>query len=556
MDDRDQGTLYQTFCRSVAKWGDRPAYGAPPQPGRAYHPDGIEYTYAQTAAAVEALRRKYAAAGYGPGHRIALLLEQRPEFFFHYYALNALGCSIVPINPEYQRDETLYQLQHSQACLAVIIASRVRDVVAVARELEHELPVVTFENLPDAFPEARRAASQVTPGPSTEAALLYTSGTTGRPKGCVLTNEYFHFYGNWYAGCGGRMALRPGEERLYNPLPFHHANAVGISSPAMLVTGGCHFAPDRFHASTWWRDLVASRITVFHYQGVIPNVLLKLAPCPEERQHQVRFGLGVGVDPTQHETFEKRFGVPLVEFWAMTETGRLIVDNVEPRSVHTRAFGRVRAGVEARVVDDNDRDVPTGQPGEMLVRHDAQAPRKGFFTCYLDDPQATETAWRGGWFHTGDTVTRDESGMLYFVDRKKNIIRRSGENVAAAEVEAVLSVHERVRQVAVLAVPDELREEEIMACIVPRSPADAGEALAKELFAMCSENLAYFKAPGWFIFRDTLPTTTTQKIRKVSIFPPGIDPRREPGALDFRALKKKPTDAAKARHRFVQAQST
>jgi crotonobetaine/carnitine-CoA ligase len=183
--------------------------------------------------------------------------------------------------------------------------------------------------------------------------------------------------------------------------------------------------------------------------------------------------------------------------------------------------------------------VAAGQPGELLIRHRAENPRKGFFSGYLNDPEATETAWRGGWFHTGDTVTMDASGMLYFVDRKKNIIRRSGENVAAAEVEAVISVLERVRQVAIIAAPDELREEEIMAVIVPRSPQDAGESLAREVFDACTASLAYYKAPGWFVFLNELPTTSTQKIRKISIFPAGTDPRAHPGALDFRALKKK-----------------
>jgi len=544
MEHSEYGTLYQTFCRAAAKWGDRAAYGAPPQAGRAYHPNGIEYSYAQTAAAVEALRKKYAAAGYGYGHRVALLLEQRPEFFFHFYALNALGCSIVPINPDYRHDEMLYQLEHSSPSLAIVIDSRMRDVQAVARDLPFALPAVAFEDLPNEFPEPRVAAKPMTPGPGTEATLLYTSGTTGRPKGCVLDNEYFHIRGTWYAECGGRLALRPEGERLYNPLPFHHANAVGVSAPAMLLTGGSHFAPDRFHGSTWWRDMVDCRITAFHYIGIIPNVLLKQAPCPEERLHQVRFTLGAGVDPTQHEMFEKRFGVPLIEFWGMTETGYMVVDNIEPRLIHTRACGRPSRGIDVRVVDENGRDMPTGEPGELLVRYSAENPRKGYFSCYLNDEQATETAWKGGWFHTGDTVKCDDTGMLYFVDRKKNIIRRAGENIAAAEIEAVLAVHEKLRQVAVIAVPDEVREEEIMACIVPRSRADAGEQLAKELFALCLDNLAYYKAPGWFIFVDDIPTTSTQKVQKASIFPRGTDPRSLPGAIDFRALKKKPDRAA------------
>jgi crotonobetaine/carnitine-CoA ligase len=151
----------------------------------------------------------------------------------------------------------------------------------------------------------------------------------------------------------------------------------------------------------------------------------------------------------------------------------------------------------------------------------------------LKNPEATEEAWRGGWFHTGDVVKQAPDGMLYFVDRKKNIIRRSGENIAAAEVEACLQAHPAVAQVAVVAAPDEVREEEVMACVVPMAGTVGDRALAEELQAWCLERLAYFKAPGWVLFIDRLPTTGTQKVQKTQIFPKGDDPRRRPEAIDL-----------------------
>lgn len=135
--------------------------------------------------------------------------------------------------------------------------------------------------------------------------------------------------------------------------------------------------------------------------------------------HQVRFGFGAGIDASQHAACEERFGFPFVEFWAMS--GRFITDNIEPRLIHTRAIGGAVPGFEARVVDQNDEDVPPGQPGDLVVRHIAAFPRKGFFSGYLKDGEATKEAWRNGWFHTGDHVTRDETGMFHFLDRKKNI---------------------------------------------------------------------------------------------------------------------------------------
>jgi acyl-CoA synthetase (AMP-forming)/AMP-acid ligase II len=543
MDASRYGTLYRTLLATVDRFPNRPAYCVPPMAGRAYHPDGWEITWRETLAGVTAMKATYERAGYGLGHRVAILFEQRPEFFFHYYALNALGVSVVPINPDYRADEIRYVVEHSESALVVAVDRRLNEATAVAREIGAHVHAVSFERFPDRPPSPPGPARPGVPDASTEAALLYTSGTTGRPKGCILTNEYFHTFGQCYLDLGGRLAMREGEERLYNPLPLHHANCLSVSTPAMLISGGCLIFPDRFHASTWWKDLVATRATAVQFQGIIPNILLKLAPCPEERAHQVRFSLCAGVEPSQHETFEKRFGFPVVEMWAMTETGRLISDNFEPRLIHTRSFGRPSPWVEARVVDEHMRELPPGEPGELVVRHSETEPRKGFFSGYLKNEAATEDAWHGGWFHTGDAVTRDENGVFYFVDRKKNIIRRSGENIAAAEVEACLTHHDKVKQVAVLAAPDEVREEEVMACVILREPLPAGdnasrEATARELFDWCYARMAYFKAPGWMLFVDSLPTGTSAKVQKIHIFPAGVDPRAQPGAIDLRSLKK------------------
>jgi crotonobetaine/carnitine-CoA ligase len=403
--------------------------------------------------------------------------------------------------------------------------------------------VVSFEQFPENVPAPRTPALIGEPAYDTEAALLYTSGTTGRPKGCILTNEYFHTFGACYLSLGGRLEFQEGETRLYNPLPLHHANALSVSTPALLLCGGCLIFPDRFHASTWWKDLVATRANAAQFQGIIPNILLKLPACPEEQQHSVRFSLCAGIEPSQHEVFEKRFGFPVVEMWAMTETGRLISDSIEPRAIHSRSFGRPNDWVEVRVVDEQDRDLPPNQPGEMIIRHSAETPRKGFFSGYLKNEEATEEAWRGGWFRTGDSVTRDETGMLLFVDRKKNIIRRSGENIAAAEIEACITTHDKVKQVAVIAAPDEVREEEVMACVIAKSTEDvadatAREALAAELFDWCYERMAYFKAPGWVLFVDSLPMGTSAKVQKIHIFPAGTDTRQQSGAIDLRKKAK------------------
>ena len=484
----------------------------------------------------------YRAAGYGLGHRVGLFLESRPEHLLHKLALNTLGVCVVPINPDYRPRELAYLIDHARVDLVVALPTRLPAVRAALAEARHQPPVATPDDMA-ALPPPAQPAQAGAPQADTPASILYTSGTTGQPKGCVLSHRYELAAGDWYARRGGMVAIREGQERLYNPLPLFHVNASILSFYCMLLTGGCQVQTDRFAPSRWWQEVCESRATIVHYLGVVVPMLLAQPASPLERAHSVRFGYGAGVEPQLHAVFEERFGLPLVELWGMTEIVRVISDHHAPRQIGTRAFGRAEPGLEVCVVDEAGTEVADGQPGEMWVRHSAATPRKDFFSGYLNDPEATEAAWRGGWFHTGDIVTRDASGMLRFMDRRKNIIRRSGENIAAAEVEALLLTHPLVHQAAVMAVPDAVREEEVLACVVLDPAAAAGMAhadAARTLQAFCLRELAYYKAPGWWWFADEIPTTGTQKIQKHRIFPAGSDPRALAGMVDLCALKKRP----------------
>lgn len=531
----DQVTIGAAFARSAARYGSRPFLAVPAGAHRPWHPQGYEISFAQAERNVAALIGRYRAAGYGLGHRVALLLDNRPEYFLHKLALNILGVSAVPINPDYRANEIAYLLAHSEVQLALVASERRAQLEAGMAASQHRASIVVFDDGSE-IPSPRKRAADGAITPATEASILYTSGTSGRPKGCMLSHGYELASGAWYANAGALAAFRPEGDRIYNPLPVYHCNSAVVSFYGAMLNGSCQIQPDRFHPARWWREVKQTRATVVHYLGVIAPMLLGRPPSDEEKGHSVRFGIGAGVEPTLHAAFEQRFGFPLIEVWGMTEMVRVLFDNVAPRQVGTRAFGRPVPGIEVRVVDEHDDEVPRGTPGEMVLRHSAQTPQRGFFSGYLKDDSATAQAWRGGWFHTGDTVRQDEDGMLHFVDRKKNIIRRSGENIAAAEIEAVLQAHEAVKQVAVLAVPDETREEEVLACVVLHDDR-ARDAAADALFRHCYAQLAYFKAPGWIYFADTLPTTGTQKIQKHQIFPDGADPRTLPGMFDLRARK-------------------
>ncbi|MBO9514006.1 MAG: AMP-binding protein [Variovorax sp.] len=539
----EDSTIGAAFFGAARRYGAKAFLAVPANPARAYAAGGQEIGYAEAAAQVERLMRAYSAAGFGVGHRVGLLLENRPGHLLHKLAMNALGICCVPLNPDHRAGEMAYVIDHARIDLVVVVPG-LEALLRAAMDESTQKPLAVrleaFDGHDPAIPSPPVRAASTAPGPDTPASVLYTSGTTGRPKGCVLSHRYELAAGAWYATRGGLAAFGEGVERIYNPLPLFHVNASIFSFFCAMLKGNCQVQTDRFQTSRWWTEVRESRATVVHYLGVVVPMLLGQPESPGDRDHRVRFAIGAGVEPQRHAAFEARFGFPLIEIWGMTEMVRALIDNEAPRQVGTRAFGRAQPGVEVRVVDDADVDVPDGSDGEMIVRHSAATPRKDFFSGYLDDPAATETAWRGGWFHTGDIVNRSADGMLHFVDRRKNIIRRSGENIAAAEVEALLQAHPLVEQVAVLAAPDEIREEEVLACIVLREPAPGDvDAAVRTLFDHCNARLAYYKAPGWVWITDRIPTTATQKIQKHQLFPPGVDPRSLAGMRDLRSWKKR-----------------
>lgn len=539
MIDIDKLTIGQCFQAAALRYPDNSFLAVPADNSRSYHPEGMELSYCEAAATVEAMISALSLAGYGHGHRVAVLLGNRPEILLLKLALNTLGVSWVPLNPDYRASEAAYVLADCAAELAITVApleEQLREGIAASGL---DIPVTLLSECRLSPPTAHTPPPLSSPvSPNSEASLIYTSGTTGKPKGCIMGHEYELMQGAWYCNRGGEFVIHEGAERVYNPLPLFHVNAGIMHFFGTVVSGNCQVIPERFSRRRWWPEIRATRATGMHYLGVVIPALMNEAPSPEDRSHQLRWGLGAGVEPTLHGPFEARFGIPLIEVWGMTEMCRAIANCHEPRQVDTRAMGHPQPNLEVRVVDEQDNDVCTGAPGEMLLRYNAASPRRGAFSGYLNLPEATEEAWRGGWFHTGDTVRQDGSGMLYFVDRKKNIIRRSGENIAAAEVEACLQALPQVAQVAVLPQEDEVRDEEVMACVVlKQGTANATEA--RRLFDHCFSELTYYKAPGWLVFVDKIPVTGTQKLQKHALFADGEDPREMDGAFDFRALKKR-----------------
>ena len=542
-------TVYNEFLKTEVEVSTQAFLHIPRQAARGYFDGAVDYTYEQALRAADVLSEQYAGAGYGYGQRVAVIMDNRAEFFLHFLALNKLGASVVPVNSGFLPREIAYVINHSDACLVLCLPCYREKVQAALAGRDKAIPIADTESM-SRLPPCASEPAMGTPDRETEVAVLYTSGTTGTPKGCMLNNEYFTCMGEWYAGIDGYCRLTYGEERMLTPLPLVHMNAL-CSMMAMIMSGGCIIQLDRFHASTWWETVRESGATCLHYLGVIPAILLNQPETEhDDVGRQVKFGFGAGVDPKHLQRFEERFGFPLVEGWAMTETGTYvcITANKEPRHIGTRCIGRAPEVVEYRLVDEQGNDVGAGEPGELLIRAAGENPRKGFFSGYYKNPEETAKVWEGGYFHTGDVVRISEDGSFHFVDRRKNIIRRSGENIAAVEVENVLFQHPAVANCAVTPIYDETRGEEVGVCIILNEtavPEQASmEATAGILYDFCNERLIYYKVPAYFLFVTELPMTASQKLQRGEIKTLAGRLVEEGNCIDLRERKRKRKNAA------------
>ena len=351
-----------------------------------------------------------------------------------------------------------------------------------------------------AWPRAAVPVASTTPAPDTPASVLYTSGTTGRPKGCVLSHRYELEAGALV--CQRRRPGRPSRDgTTASTTRCRCSTSTPRSSPS---TARCCAATARCRPTASAPRAGGPRCTSRAPPSCTTwawwcRCCWRSRPAPLDRGHRVRFAIGAGVDPQRHAEFEQRFGFPLIEIWGMTEMVRAISTTSQPRQVGTRAFGRAVPGLRgARRRRRTTATCPTARPARCWCATRPTTPRHDFFSGYLDDPAATEQAWRGGWFHTGDIVTRARDGLLRFVDRRKNIIRRSGENIAAAEVEAVLQTHPWSSRRRCWPCPTNCARKRCWPAWCCAPPAAATRLRrSRRCSQHCNAELAYYKAPGW-----------------------------------------------------------
>jgi carnitine-CoA ligase len=463
--------------------------------------------------------------GVGRGDAVALMMRNCVEWLAAWFGAVKLGAVVVPVNVAFRGDGLTHILNDSRAALLLLDADLIPQLDAVTPHLAHLRRVVVRET-PGADGNGRETTSEFLAGPSSRppavdlrlkdpAAILYTSGTTGPAKGCVLPHGQ-------YIAAAHQMAVNleyDHTDTLYSCLPLFHINAQNYSVLCAWSAGATLALDATFTASGFWRRLIDTGTTAFNIIGGIPLMLWAQPPSPLDTAHRARVAFGVPVPTELWPRWEQRFGVRVVYAYGMTENGlpTLFPYSHTPAPAALRGSGgRASASAEVAIVDEDDRPVAPGTVGEVVTR-----PRIGHTMMleYFNNPGATAAALRNCWFHTGDLGYLDEDGYFFYVDRKKDAMRRRGEMVSSWDVEAAVRKHPAVADCAAYGVPSPLGEEEIMVALV----VAAGTELDRPaLLAFCRERLAGFQVPRYVRVVEALPRTQTERVEKYRFRAEGI----------------------------------
>jgi crotonobetaine/carnitine-CoA ligase len=446
-----------------------------------------------------------AERGVARGERVALLLGNRPEALFSWFGANRLGAIAAPLNHSLKRPE-LAGLLSLEAPRVLVVGEDHRGLAeAACGDLDEAARPVLVA--PEALASAGRGAPRVSVRPEDVAVLIATSGTTGTPKAVMQTHRTYALTAEAFPAWLGLGET----DRLLAALPLFHVNAQAYSTMGALGAGAGLALLPRFSASRFWEDARRLGATQLNAVGAMIHILLKGEPRAADSEHAIRVVYSaLALPEAQHRAFEERFGAALTVGYGMSET---TFGTVWPLGAPLRygTMGRLRqhprlgAINRARVVRDDGTDAAAGEAGELWLSNPAT------MRGYWADPQQTASVLSGGWLRTGDLVRRDADGFYTFVARKKDVIRRRGENVAAAEIENVLLAHPAVAEAAAVGIPSELGEDEIVAYVAPRAGATIDVAA---LQSWARERLADFKVPSMIHVRDALPRTATERVAK------------------------------------------
>jgi len=470
--------------------------------------DGEAWSFAEVRERTVRLAAGLVRLGIRQGDHVAMWLPNGRESLLSFFAINYVGAVYVPFNTAYKGRILEHVVENSDAEVIIVhgqLAPRLGDIetarlkaaVLVGDGEAGKLDTVAFEDVGAAGNEVPELERPIEPWDTQS--IIYTSGTTGPSKGVL--SSYLHMYTNpgpeaWH--------FVTGEDRFLVNMPMFHIGGMGLSF-AMLARGGSIAMMENFSTESFWPLVARTQCTTIFLLGAMATFLLKQPVSEAERQHKVRLAFLVPLTSNHREVAE-RFGIDIYTIFNMTEVSSPIVSDPNPEKPGT--CGKVRPGVEVRLVDENDCEVAVGEAGEMIVRTERPwAMNHG----YYKNPEATAKAWRNGWFHTGDAFRQDADGYFYFVDRVKDAIRRRGENISSFEVEAEVIAYDDVREAAAVGVPSEFSEDEVLVVV---SPVAGRRIDPQALFGFLQDRLPHFMLPRYIRVMDDLPKTPTEKVRK------------------------------------------
>ena len=453
-------------------------------------------------------------SGVQQGDVLNLHLPNCPGFIILWFAAARLGAVMMPTNVLATPTELSYLLAHSESRLAFTTAEHLQTLEQCQAEVDslekiilldpftHNPAANSFETellrQPDTPWESRVAETDMV-------AIMYTSGTTSKPKGVMVSHANYITAGMTVANA---IELRA-QDRHFVVLPLFHGNAQYYSLMSALLAGASVGLMDRFSASQYFDKCIEYECTVASLFAAPMRMILAQAENSQHRHNLLRIVIyAQNITEQQRQDWHRRFNAPLCQIWGMTETMGPPLMNPLHEERRNWTIGKASGDYEVKLVDENDNPVDAGRAGEIIVRG---VPGRTIMSGYFKNPQATAETIRNGWLYTGDNAVLDDQGYFQFIDRKKDMIKRSGENVSAGEVEDIILQHPAVFECAVIGLPDEIKDESIVAVVVLKKGASSSEA---ELIEHCTRKLAAFRVPQKVVFRDSLPKTSVGKIQK------------------------------------------
>jgi long-chain acyl-CoA synthetase len=481
------------------------------------------YTYNELDSAVRKFAAELIDAGVEPGDKVGMMISNGPAFTIAYFGILYAGGVAVTLNTLLSADEVIYQLTNCEA-MAFILHADCQESGLAGYERCESCNILYFitDNDEDSIPTNAKGFSETlqrsdhadvcqTMADDT-AVLIYTSGTTGHPKGAELT--HFNLFYNAQFIAERLFSNWPKEINVVQPgfvgfggLPLYHIFGQTVIQNAMLMGGGTATYLKRFTTADAVRVIERDKVTMFPGVPTMYFAILHDEACKDADLSSIRFCVSGGAPmPVEvKRQFEEKFNVRIQEAYGLTETSPLATNQLLDETKKIGTVGKPIAGTDLKIVDDQDQEMPRGERGEVIMR--GHHIMKG----YYKNPEATATALRGGWFHSGDIGYIDEEGDLFIVDRTKDMIIRGGYNVYPREVEEVLYTHPAVMEAAVIGIPHEMYGEEVKA-VVSLKPGQ--EATAEEIIAFCKQHIAAYKYPRHVEIMDSLPKGPTGKLLK------------------------------------------